>query len=352
MSRSKLFISSIYLPISLLTFLIISFPNLSFSQENLLTKKIIYRVEILKPKIQSTRLKDSIIYDFHIDKRFWWESIDLAFDDIKKGKLHFSTLKGDTINYNRVIKRLKQDYFSYYKDSLSDLSINNLFENEIRAIKFMEEWYYNQDNLLIDKKVLAFNPIIKRDSIIIIDIGNKDTELGIEEGFSYELGWIFPKTSNSIIDTLCLASNIEFTIPIYNNKPYHWWNSHLEPEYSFPYFNKFLNFAEQGKIDVYPQPNSSSKLNKLEIKKKKEYEMMIRLVIEDNLGNLIEKDSIVKGEYNPDYITWLRFGEEWYFDKNTKGFAKTVNYISPMVEILGLDKSFRGLMPIYYIRRK
>jgi hypothetical protein len=53
-----------------------------------------------------------------------------------------------------------------------------------------------------------------------------------------------------------------------------------------------------------------------------------------------------------DNITYLRFGEEWYFDKNTFSFSKNVNYISPMIEILGLDNELRGLMPIYYIRRK
>lgn len=327
MSRNKI--------LFILILLAISFS--AKAQERLLSKKIVYEVEILSPKIENAGAKDSIVYNFQVDRRFWWESIDLVLGKIKNDSL---------------INRLKKSYFQYYNDSLNSKQIDLIFENEIRAIKFMEEWYYNQDNLLIEKKVLAFNPIIKRDSIIIIDLGNKDTEMKTTQGFRFELGWVYPKKSDLKLDTLCVVRNIQFTIPIYNKTPYHWWDSHLEPEYSFPYFTSFINSAQEGKIKVYSQPISSEPLTRLDIKKRRDYEVSTTLVLEDKNSNIIEKDTIIRTQYTVDNVTYLRFGEEWYFDKNTFSFSKNVNYISPMIEILGLDNELRGLMPIYYIRRK
>ena len=47
----------------------------SFSQEKILSKKIVYEVDIMKSRIEQSTEKDSIVYDYLVDKRFWWQSI-------------------------------------------------------------------------------------------------------------------------------------------------------------------------------------------------------------------------------------------------------------------------------------
>ena len=179
-----------------------------------------------------------------------------------------------------------------------------------------------------------------------------DEDLVAKEFFRYELGWIFPSAKPEMKDTLCVVRNIHFTIPIYNKKPYHWWDSHLEPEYSIPYFESYMQKAELGQIKVYAQPISTENYSRGDILKRKQFEMMVTIDTEDIYGNIVPKDTILKGNYNTDNFDYLRFGDEWYFDIPSSQFVKRVNYLSPMIQIIGLDGGLRGLMPIYYLRRR
>ena len=307
----------------------------SIAQERTLTKKIVYRVEIQKPNIVSSKASDSINYRYSVDKRFWWESLDIILPEIKKD----STL----------ISNLKDKYLKYYNDSLSDIALERMLDDEIREIEFWEEWKYG-DDMLISKEVIAFTPIIRRDSVIIVDIDNHDTDLDVIKGFEARLDWIYPRNSTKK-DTVCMIRNIEFTMPIYNPKPYRWWESNIEAEYSIPYLNRLMEGVGEGRIEAFDSPNSSSALNRMETRKKRKFEMMTRIIKEDSLFNVFETDTIIEGSYDAYSITHLRFGEEWVFDKSELRFYKKTNYISPMIEIRGLDNSIRGLMPMYYIRR-
>ena len=322
-------------------------PFFSFSQERILTKKIVYEVDIMKSHIQQTKDNDSIIYDYIVDKRFWWQSIDAVMVEIRAKRLSFMSFNHDTLSFDTIIKNLKKEYFAQFKDSLTDKKVQKLLEEEIRAIKFEEEWTYNPQTMIINKKVIGYNPVITRDSIVI-----QDDDLVPKKFFRFELGWIYPTKKPMLKDTLCVVRNIHFTIPIYNKTPYHWWDSHLEPEYSIPYFESYMQKAEEGSIKVYSQPTSTDSYTKQEILKRKQFEMMVTIDSQDKYGNTIEKDTIVKGNYNTDNIDYLRFGDEGYFDRPSLQFVKNVNYISPMIQIIGLDGNLRGLMPIYYLRRR
>ena len=54
------------------------FATFLYSQERLLTMKIVYEVPIMQGRIASSETKDSIVYDYLVDKRFWWQTIDLS----------------------------------------------------------------------------------------------------------------------------------------------------------------------------------------------------------------------------------------------------------------------------------
>lgn len=339
--KNKIFIRIAVVVISIL----ISFN--SFSQEKILSKKIVYEVDIMKSRIEQSTEKDSIVYDYLVDKRFWWQSIDAIIAEVRAKRLFFMTSSHESLQFDSIAKNLKKEYLAFFKDTLTDKKLQTLLEEEIRAIKFEEEWTYNPQTMLINKKVIGYNPIITRDSIML-----QEDELVPKESFRFELGWIYPTQKPQLKDTLCVVRNIHFTIPIYNKMPYHWWDSHLEPEYSIPYFESYMKKAEEGSIKVYAQPTSTESYTKQEILKRKQFEMMVTIDSQDKYGNTIEKDTIVKGNYNTDNIDYLRFGDEWYFDRPSLQFVKRVNYISPMIQIIGLDGNLRGLMPIYYLRRR
>ena len=352
MKRTKINLRPFFSLVNIIIIVLAILPSIAFSQDKILSKKIVYEVDIMKPRIEQTKQKDSIVYDYIVDRRFWWQSIDAIMADIRLGKMNLMSFEHDTISYNNVVKNLKAAYKKQFNDSLSDKGVNKLLEEEIRAIRFEEEWTYNPETMLINKRVIGYNPLITKDSIMLVDVDKNDSELKPKQFFRFELGWIYPLGTPTLKDTLCIARNIHFTIPIYNPKPYHWWDSHLEAEYSVPYFESYIQKAEEGKIRVYAEPISTETYNKAEIIKRRQFEMKIALDNVDKAGNSSEKDTIIKGNYNSDNISNLRFGDEWFFDIKTKQFIKMANYVSPMVEIKGLDGSSRGLMPIYYIRRR
>lgn len=322
-------------------------PFLSFSQDRILSKKIVYDVDIMRSRIEQTKEKDSIAYDYIVDKRFFWQAVDTIFAKAKKKDFLFMTSFHESLSFDSIMKNLKRDYLIHFKDTLTDKKAQKLLEDEIRVIKFEEEWTYNPSTLMVNKRVIGYNPVIRIDSIKL-----QDDDLIPYEFFRFELGWVYPKGTAVLKDTLCLVRNIHFTLPIYNKTPYHWWDSHLEPEYSIPYFETYMQRAEQGQIKVYAQPNSTDSYTKQEILKRKQFEMMTTIDTKDIYGNIIQKDTIIKGNYTTDNLDYLRFGDEWYFDPSTLHFIKNVNYISPMIQIIGLDGSLRGLMPIYYLRRR
>ena len=43
----------------------------SFAQERLLSMKIVYEVPIMKATVERSPLRDSIVYDYLVDKRFF-----------------------------------------------------------------------------------------------------------------------------------------------------------------------------------------------------------------------------------------------------------------------------------------
>lgn len=319
----------------------------SFSQDKILSKKIVYEVKIMNSRIEQSVKKDSIVYDYLVDKRFWWQTIDTIISQVKSKKLYFKTSERENLVFDSIKKDLQKKYLACFKDTLTDKKFQKLLEEEIRAIKFEEEWTYNPQTMLINKKVIGYNPIITRDSVVL-----QDEDLVPKEFFRFELGWIYPSRKPELKDTLCVVRNIHFTIPIYNKTPYHWWDSHIEPEYSLPYFESYMQKAEQGQIKVYAQPNSTESYTRAEIIKRKQFEMMTTIDTQDIYGNDVPKDTIIKGNYNTDNLDYLRFGDEWYFDLPSSQFVKNVNYLSPMIQIIGMDGGLRGLMPIYYLRRR
>ena len=204
-------------------------PFLSFSQDRILSKKIVYDVDIMRSRIEQTKEKDSIAYDYIVDKRFFWQAVDTIFAKAKHKDFFFMTSFHESLSFDSIMKNLKRDYLFHFKDTLTDKKAQKLLEDEIRVIKFEEEWTYNPNTLMVNKTVIGYNPVIRIDSIKL-----QDDDLIPYEFFRFELGWIYPKGKPVLKDTLCLVRNIHFTLPIYNKTPYHWWDSHLEPEYSIP----------------------------------------------------------------------------------------------------------------------
>lgn len=319
----------------------------TFSQEKLLSMRIAYEVPIMQARVASSQLRDSVIYDYLVDKRFWWQTIDFVNAAAKDKKLFFLNDKGDSLNYDTVMCALTTAFGKVYGRTCTKEEVQRLIEEEVRAIKFEEQWFYNPENMLIEKKVLAFCPVIRKDTVVL-----QGEELQTAEAFRFEMGWIKPKGDVISRDTLVLARNIEFTMPIYNPQPYHWWDAHLEAEYSIPFLERLIARTESGEVKAYENPSASEELLRTDVLKRRQFDILERLTASDTEGNVKERDTVVKALYGSENIDHFRFGEEWCFDKVNLNFIKRTNYFAPIVSIFGKQGDFRGLYPLYYIRRR
>ena len=317
-----------------------------FCQDRLLTKKIIYTISVTDNKVKSSSSGDSIVYDYNVNRRFWWEAMDYILGEAKNKRLTLYSDKGDAIVWDTMLNNLSKQIKNAYGKELKKKEIEAIFENEIRKIQFEEEWTYNSSSMLIDKKVIAYCPIISRDSVALVG-----EEITTQESFSFPIGWIRPKQANAN-DTILICRDLRYTMPIYNSTPYHWWDSNLEAEYSIPYFETFFSQAENGKISVYEDPDLVDALKLSNVSKRREYtknESIVKSLAENNIS---ETDTTIKLKYNSDNIDYLRFGEEIYFDKTNCNFIKNCNYVAPVVRIFASDNSFIGYYPIYYVRKR
>lgn len=302
-------------------------------QDKLLSMKMIYSVPIMKGEIKSSAQKDSIEYSYIVDKRFWWQTFDKI---ISKSQTPYDTL------VNRFSKTLKENL----KKEFTTQEVKNLIDNNVKKIEFEERWFYDTKTMLIKSEVVAFQPIITIDSIVL-----EGEELAIKEIFSYPLGWFKPNQVSKKSDKVIIASNIEFTMPIYNPIAYQYFFNHLEAEYSLPFLDMLLANAQNNKIKTYEMPSSSTSLNAIEVLKRLEHQERETIVEEDSLGNITEKDTIMKIKYTSEEIDYFRFGQKWIFDLESLTFSKQINYFAPIIRLTSSNGEFRGYYPLFYIRK-
>jgi hypothetical protein len=319
----------------------------SFAQEKLLSMKIVYNVPITQNHIKSSTKADSIIYDYTVNRRFFWETMDVLMSDIKSKKLYLHSFSGDTITYDSMITSLTKQLNKKFLKNFSKKEIQDVLDNEIRSIQFQEQWTYNPQTMLINKKVVAYCPIIERDSVALVG-----EDLTTKPCFSFPIGWIYPKGDIKTNDTILICRNIQYNVPIYNSTPYHWWDNNLEPEYSLPFFSSIIDKAEKGEINVFEDPNSSEAFTRPMVLKRREFQTLETLIKSDKNNNEQSIDTTLTVHYNSENIDHIRFGEEIYFDKVNYNFIKSTNYLAPIISIYGKNGDFHGFYPMYYIRKK
>lgn len=330
-----------------LFFLVLFFLLETFAQNRILSMRIVYEVPIMEGKIQSSTEKDSIVYDYLIDKRYWWESIDLVMKKAREKEIVLRDFNGNAVVFDSMINRLSAAIEHKYNVKFTPEQVQTIIEEDIRAVRFEEKWTYDPETMFIEKQVERFQPIIIKDTILF----NGD-ELYIGERFRYDLAWVEPFETHAAEDTVRICSNIQTTMRIYNAKPYHWWDSHLEAEYSIPFMERFISKAESGELEVFDNPSSLNPLIRPDITRRRQYDKMESIVMLDSLNNEVTKDTVIKIFYEAENIDHFRFGEAWYFDKNGLKFMKSTNYFSPVIDIIGFDGTSRGFYPLYYIRKK
>ena len=318
-----------------------------FAQQKLLTKKIVYTVNMTENKINSSQEKDSVSYHYIVNKRFFWEAMDDVLASIKNKKLYLSTFSGDTIVWDTMISNLTKALNNLDMRKYSKKDIEKVLENEIRAVKFMEEWTYNPQTMLIDKKIVAYCPMIQRDSVTL---GEED--LQTKNFFSFDLGWIRQTNSKPSDDVLQISRNIQYTMPIYNQKPYHWWDNNLEAEYSIPFFENLFAKTDSRAVLSYETPDAVEPFSLSDLEKRKKHSTTTSVFYVDKDGIETEKDTVITLTYNSDEVELLRFGEEVLYDKKSHAFIKNVNYYAPVIRIFSSDGQFIGFYPLYYIRKQ
>ncbi|MBR1775346.1 MAG: hypothetical protein IJ759_07480 [Bacteroidales bacterium] len=319
----------------------------SFSQERLLTKKIVYKINVTDNKVRQLAQKDSIEYNYIVNKRFFWEAMDGLISDLKSKKLYLRTFNKDSVVWDSMINNLTKQLNAIDLKKYSKKDIEKVLENEIRSIKFMEEWTYLPETMMINKKIIAYCPVIERDSVTLVD-----EELKAVTSFAFDLGWIWQNDVKPSNDTLLLARNLQYTMPIYNPTPYRWWESNLEAEYSIPFFDALIEKADSRQILCYESPDAVEPFSKSELDKRKKHSQTVSIIQNIGEDNEIETDTIITLTYNSDDIDHLRFGEQILYDKKSHNFIKSVNYYSPIIRIFTSNNIFIGFYPLYYIRKQ
>lgn len=165
----------------------------AYSQERLLSMRIIYEVPIMQAKVGSSQVRDSVVYDYLVDKRFWWQTIDFVNAAAKDKKLFFLNDKGDSLNYDTVMCALTTAFGKVYGRTCTKEEVQRLIEEEVRAIKFKEQWFYDRENTGQESMKSAFSDIMPED-IIAIRIGE---------------GWDIDRRS------LNIRKRIYFYLPLY-----------------------------------------------------------------------------------------------------------------------------------------
>lgn len=325
----------------------IALSPLLFSQERLLTKKIVYKIDLTENTVKSDKAKDSVVCNYKVNQRFFWEAMDLLMDSWKNRKLEVLDQQGKPVVWDTMFAKLTNSLSVYYHKKMSKKEVQNILENNITKIKFKEEWTYSTETMLISKKVLAYCPVVSMDSLYLTDEGFEP-----REAFSFSLGWIRQKETQSNEDLLLITRNIHYTIPIYNYTPYMWWDNNLEEEYSIPYFDRLIYMAENMEIPVFENPDMTEALQKSNIIKRRKYSKTESIIEDLGDNNLKETDTTLNMQFQSEDFEHLRFGEEIYFSKNTLSFVKHTNYVAPLVSIRDKEGNFLYYYPVYYIRKK
>lgn len=319
----------------------------SFAQEKLLSKKIVYSIDLTESVIKQGKNRDTLNNVYKINERFWWESIDIVMQKWKEKTLQVYNTENKVIVWDSMLSSLKLSLEDYFKKALSPTEIQNILENNITKIEFEEEWTYSPITMLINKKNLSYTPIITIDSLHLTNDGFVP-----KSAYQFKLGTIRQNQVKDKNNILLITRNIQYIIPIYNYEPYLWWQSNLEEEYSLPYFDSMIEKAENMEIAVFESQDKTEALQKNNVLKRRDYTSSTKVIndMEENIQ--IEYDTIISLKYNSEDIDHLKFGEEIYFDKTNLSFIKNTNYLAPMISIKDDKGTFLYYYPLYHIRKK
>lgn len=319
----------------------------AFCQQKLLTKKIIYTISVAESCVRSNASSDSIVCTYLVNQRFWWEAMDMFLSEWKNKKIVVYNDKNLPLSWDSTLAGLKKKLDNYYGKTLNDKQIQNILENNISKIQFEEEWTYNSSDMLIEKTIKAYCPVVSIDSLSLAEDG-----LQAVPAIEYPLGWVRQEKEPDSTNSSLIVRNLHYTLPIYNYTPYMWWKSNLEEEYSIPYIETLLSKAEKMELPVYENPDMIDPLSKSAILKRRRFTQSETIVQSDSTNQSFETDTILNMQYNAEDFDCLRFGEQIDFDKTHLYFSKKTNYISPVISIKDKNGDFMYYYPIYYIRKK
>jgi len=153
-------------------------------EKEVITKKIMYDVPIINA---------NIITEEDFERDWFWKNIPESDLDRLLTKIYDKVIAGETQaylydptgNYEDFEKIPKKDFVKYFEDkwfiyetiqeidektgNIIDISIPTPLEkNQIKQLRFLEEWYYEDDEFC--KRVIAVAPIFVIDETLNINI--------------------------------------------------------------------------------------------------------------------------------------------------------------------------------------
>lgn len=265
-----------------------------------------------------------------------------------------------------------------YNDTII-LIENQLNIQLVTKIRFIEEWYIDDQTLEIGKKVVGMTPLIE-------EYFEDNTFKGYKPLFSLYFDDKYPtvlltnasdttsKKNNLPLDSIIkdtattkpvdltvsneysaniksqgvLTERIRYDVPVKNFKSEsQWWIDNIELGKREDYLKQLFDMVGNGIIQSYDIFDDS-----LTVKKVRD---LIGMNIDTVHGKTTYppfRDTIMivnKNAFDYDKVAKFRFLEEWYLDEPTAHILKKVVGFAPLVEVFDQDKILKGYTALFWI---
>ena len=99
-------------------------PFLVLSQDKLLSKKIVYTIDLTESSVKQEKNKDTIMNTYKVNQRFWWEATDNIFQKWKNYSLLVYDREDKPLVWDSMFVNLGKSLGRYFKRDLKEIFNN------------------------------------------------------------------------------------------------------------------------------------------------------------------------------------------------------------------------------------
>jgi hypothetical protein len=340
--KRTLFATMLILPM----FSVIKTPAQTLPGPEIITKEIIYDVGI--NNFEKYVQNDYGDCDFYLDRENVLPDYRLAFltslfDLALTNKLNI-TDTNDVIINDRKLKALLagMDHFTLKREYPPYNTFDTVIPyqaEQIKKLRFREEWNHQPATMELSKKILAFAPVRE-----IYDRKNSLIS-------SRPLFWVIQNKQEPTGKEKLLSSRIFSTTSCYKFKGSNC-KENTDYERTRNYIKLLFSRSCNNEMKIYSSISDINSGNLVPLTVEELHKILDRadtFRLTRPYPPYNEYDTAIRIEIIPDSIKLIRFIEEWYVDPETMYFVKKIIGAGPVDEVFDpVTGEFKGYRPIYY----